>query len=131
MVERCQGTTIEGKPCGAKPRPGAPWCPWHDPALIARRAEWSRKGGKGKSHDARARKALSGGLKDVATAQAVLLQVLARLYRGDFDPAVATAMASVARAIDALARTSAHASMEEHLADLARQVAALTGKRLA
>ena len=131
MVERCQGTTVDGSSCGAKPRPGSPWCPWHDPAMAAKRSEWSRKGGRNRANDQRARKALTGGFKDVATAQAVLLQVLARLYKGDFDPGLANAMANVARAIDALAKTNAQVSMEQQLADLARQVAELTGKRSA
>jgi len=99
--------------------------------MAAKRSEWSRKGGRNRANDQRARKALTGGFKDVATAQAVLLQVLARLYKGDFDPGLANAMANVARAIDALAKTNAQVSMEQQLADLARQVAELTGKRSA
>ncbi len=130
-LERCLGQNKDGSPCSARTQAGTRFCPWHDPKREADRAEWRRKGGLGSSNKARARKALSGGFKDTATAQVVLLQVLARLYRGDFDPGVATAMASVARAIDALAKTNATAAMEAEIAGLARQIAELSGKRSA
>lgn len=91
--------------------------------MAAKRSEWSRKGGRNRANDQRARKALTGGFKDVATAQAVLLQVLARLYKGDFDPGVATAMASVARAINDLAKTGAQAEFEERLGRIERDLA--------
>lgn len=123
MRDKCQGKTKEGKPCSATPRPGSQWCAWHSPEFADKRSEWSRKGGENSSHENRAKKALAGGFRDVEIAQATMLQVLAKLYKGEFDPAVATAMATVARAIDALAKTTASLSVEDQLADTREQVA--------
>jgi hypothetical protein len=55
---RCRGTTRDGKPCAAHPRPGTDLCPWHSPDLAARRAEWSARGGAGRSNKQRAKRAL-------------------------------------------------------------------------
>lgn len=131
MSATCRGTNKDGKPCSATPRPASPFCAWHDPAFASKRAEWSRKGGKNSSHQNRAKKALTGGFRDVETAQAVMLQVLAKLYKGQFDPTLATAMATVARAIDALAKTNAAASLEEQLAEMRSQIAVLSERRSA
>jgi|SRR5215218_8737959 hypothetical protein len=126
---QCRAITQTGKPCSGTPRPGTGFCWFHDPALAAQRADGRRRGGHNSAKEQRARKALAGGFKDVQTAQAVMLQVLARLYRGDFDPGLAVAMASVARAIDALAKTTAAAAMEEQLAAMRQQIAVLGERR--
>ena len=131
MLRQCSGITKAGKRCNSLALPGSDFCISHDPTRVTDLAEYRKRGGKGRSNDARARKALTGGFKDVATAQAVLLQVLTKLYKGDFDPGLANAMANVARAIDALAKTNATAAMEEQLAALARQVAELSRPRSA
>jgi hypothetical protein len=129
MSAKCRGKTKEGKPCSATPRPGSPWCAWHSPELAGKRAEWSRKGGENSSHENRAKKALAGGFRDVEIAQATMLQVLAKLYKGEMDPAVATAMATVARSIDALAKTTGAAGLEEQLAEMRAQIAVLSERR--
>jgi len=120
---QCTGITKTGSRCKSWALPESAYCLTHDPNRVTDLAEYRRRGGKGKSHEARARKAMTGGLKDVSVAQAVLLRVLARLYRGDFDPGVATAMASVARAINDLAKTGAQAEFEERLGRIERDLA--------
>jgi len=131
MLRQCSGITKAGKRCNSMALPESDFCISHDPTRIADLAEYRRRGGKGRSNDARARKALSGGFKDVQTAQAVMLMVLAKLNAGQFDVARANAMANVARAINDLAKTNAQATLEQQIADLSRQVAELTGMRSA
>src|SRR5215211_9268617 len=96
MLRQCSGITKAGKRCNSMALPESDFCISHDPTRIADLAEYRRRGGKGRSNDARARKALSGGFKDVQTAQAVMLMVLAKLNAGQFDVARANAMANVA-----------------------------------
>jgi hypothetical protein len=99
MPVRCLGTTKDGKPCGAKPLPGSELCPWHDPAWAERRQEWSKRGGKGKSNEARARKRLSGELRDMGDVKARLMSALAKVEAGELESGPANAMANLARAI--------------------------------
>lgn len=100
MDERhCIGTNRQGQPCGARPIKGRPYCLKHDPSLANQRAEWNRAGGKGKTSAARAAKRLPSDLQDTLQA---LYRTLASLESGDMEPARATAVASVCRAIVAV-----------------------------
>ena len=112
MVERCSGRNRDDSPCSAQARPGRRWCSWHDPDLAAQRTEWRRKGGAGKSNANRARKEL-GEATTLTGVQAALFRALGKVERGDLEPARATAMAALGRAIVAVAEAGA---FEERIA---------------
>lgn len=101
MLERCTATTKAGAPCTAQAWRGG-LCRWHSPEGAEDRAAWRRKGGAGKATAARARKAL-GEASDLTDVQAVLYRALGKVERGELDPAQAQAMASLGRAIVAVA----------------------------
>lgn len=124
MVERCQGTTKGGRPCGAKPLPGAALCPWHSPDWAGRRAEWSAKGGANRSNTVRAKKVLPDHVLDMSEVQGLLCVALKGVLTGKVEAGVGNAAANLARAI---ATVSEAASFEEQLADLRRQVTELKG----
>ena len=98
MADKCQGTNREGGPCSATPQPGKPRCLWHDPARAAERAEWSKRGGRAKSHQARARKAIPPGVTG-AELEGVLTAVLTAVIGGHVEVGRANAAANVARAL--------------------------------
>jgi hypothetical protein len=126
MAERCLGQTKEGKPCSAKPLPGSDYCPWHDASWADRRQEWSKKGGKGRSNEARARKALAGDIRDMTDVKARLMAALAKVESGDLEAGPANAMANLARAIATVAGV---ADFELQLAELRRDLADLSEQR--
>src|SRR5919199_1636669 len=51
-LDRCRYTKPDGSRCKATPRPGRPYCTFHDPGLAHERAEGRRKGGKERSRPA-------------------------------------------------------------------------------
>ncbi len=112
--ERCQAISRSGSPCAATPVPGDTLCAWHSPAWAEKRREWSRKGGTGRSNQVRAKKAL-GETNDLTGVQARLVGALEKVEQGDLDPARASAMAALGRAIVTVAQAG----------DLAQRVAAL------
>ncbi len=117
MVGKCASLTRDGKPCSASPRPGSAYCPWHDPSLSKRRAEWSAKGGSGRSNKARAAKALPSPILSSDELISWLSLVFKQTIVGKTEPPVATACASLARTIADLRRG---AEIEDRLAGLER-----------
>jgi hypothetical protein len=93
---RCIGTNKAGLPCGAQPIRDELFCLKHHPDLINENAEWIRAGGKGKSNASRAAKRLPADLQDTLQ---TLYRALAALESGEMEPARASAMASICRAI--------------------------------
>jgi hypothetical protein len=126
MPDRCLGTTKDGKACGAKPLPGSTLCPWHDPAWAERRQEWSKRGGRGKSNEARARKKLAGDVRDMSDVKDRLMLALVKVEAGELEPGPANAMANLARAIATVAGV---ADFETQLAELRHELAALAEQR--
>jgi len=122
MVARCPSVTREGKPCSATPRPGSAYCAWHDPMLSKRRSEWSAKGGANRSNRQRAAKALPTELMSTDEIAAWLTIQYRKLITGQIEPGVATASATVAKAIAEIQRD---AQIEERMA----AIEALLGKR--
>lgn len=120
-MDSCRATTKEGKPCGATPRPGREWCAWHDPDLAARRDEWNRAGGQGKSNVNRARKRLPSDLQDVA---GIILKALRDVEAGDLAPAQASAMSGLARAYCAVYESGL---VDQRIKDLEALIAERTG----
>jgi hypothetical protein len=104
MQGGCKGTTRAGEPCNATPRPGRPWCAWHDPDLADKQAAWRAKGGERHSNASRASAALP---KDLADVRDALLRTLSGLEGGEVRPQTATAMAAVARALVAVQEAGA------------------------
>ena len=112
MVGKCSGTNMDGTPCSAVPRPNSAWCVWHDPATKAQRAEWSKRGGKGRANKARAAKALPTELMSTDEIAAWLTIQYRKLIAGQLTPGVATASATVAKTIAEIQRG---AQLEERL----------------
>ncbi len=113
------GTNRDGAPCSAQARPGSRFCPWHDPQLAADRAAWRKKGGVGRSTAERAKKVI-GESGDLVAVQAKLVGALEKVEDGTLDPARAQAMASLARAIVAVAVPG---ELSERLAAMERALA--------
>ena len=91
----CPASRRDGQPCqGAANKSG--FCMAHDPALAERRREAARLGGKGKARAARLGKLVPPRLMAVYD---TLELALGQVYRGEIDPRVATAMASLAGAM--------------------------------
>jgi hypothetical protein len=118
-VATCRGTTKDGKPCGAKPRPGTDLCPWHSPDLAERRAEWSRKGGVNSSTQQRARKALPGHEMTATELHAFLAVVLKGVVAGRLDAKVGNAAANIARSMNEIGKS---ADLEERMAEIERKL---------
>lgn len=95
----CKGMNRTGGPCGAPAVHGGDWCIWHSPDLQAQRAEWNRKGGKGRSTASRVRKMVPETLLDV---EAMLRRTMAAVEAGEMEPAVLNALSNGARAFAAL-----------------------------
>ena len=117
MPKGCTGVNRDGRPCSAQPQPGQRVCIWHDASRAQDRAIWRRQGGHGKSNAARAAKRLPADVKDTLS---VLLRTLGGLEQGDVEPARATAIAAVARAIILTHETS---ELEGRLSALEGQAA--------
>lgn len=122
MVDQCQGKTSEGNPCGARPRPGRPWCAWHDPELANRRQEWSQRGGRARSNRARAAKQLPGVMTNDELLQFVGLSVKGVLS-GRVEPGVANAVANLARAYVTVRESGAVEDLAQRLDELERLAA--------
>ncbi len=112
---RCAATNQTGKPCAATPRPGRSHCPWHDPALAAKRQAWSARGGQGKSNRRRASRDLAGQALTLPEVSGLLSGALQRVADGTMEPGRATALAALARAIVAVQEAGA---LEERLSQL-------------
>ena len=88
---------------------------WHSPALSAERAAWRARGGANRSNKARAKRRLSDDLLSLRDVQGVLSKLLVEVTEGRAEPGVATAAASVARAIASVAQVG---DLEERIRDL-------------
>ena len=123
MATGCRARNQAGAPCSA-----AVWqdhlCRWHHPGLEAERREWSRRGGRGKSNRARARRSLGDEAMTLGEVKGVLCRALRRVEAGQLEPGPANALASLARAITQVTEVS---EIEERVAELEHQ-AGLGGK---
>ena len=111
---KCSATNNDGGPCNAQGwRDGL--CRWNHPALEAERAEGRRRGGSQSSNRARARKQYAGEVLTLREVQGLLSKTLKDVIEGSVETGVATAAASVARAIAAVAQVG---DLEERIAEL-------------
>ena len=104
---RCQATAASGKPCSAAPRPGRPFCLWHDPEAAEQRRALSRKGGAARSNQARAKKALPAGVLTSEELRGVVGITIKRVLAGATEPAVGNSVANLARAYVAVTEATA------------------------
>ncbi len=95
----CQGKNRGGGPCSATPRTGRTWCVWHDPDLVEQRRRWNREAGRAKSNTARAKKRLLASSMELREVDSALCLALEGVLSGQIEPGVASAAASLARAI--------------------------------
>ncbi|MDQ3692225.1 MAG: DUF5763 domain-containing protein [Chloroflexota bacterium] len=119
MASKCQGTNATGEPCSARPILADGYCYWHSPARAADRAENNRRGGLAKSNKARAKKAIPEALTTEELA-GWLSVAFKRVLAGSMEPGVATAVATVAKAMLAVNEAGALERFEERLSQLER-----------
>ena len=115
---RCQAVTRDGNPCNAKPRPGNDCCPWYDAALVARRSEWSRRGGVQRSNAARANRQLPAGVLTNEQLRGLVGTTIGRVLAGKTEPAVGNSVAALARAYVAVAEAGAVEELGRRLDEL-------------
>ena len=96
---KCASPNRDGSACGARPQPDRDVCQWHDPDLVVARRAWAGRGGRAKSNVVRAKKALPTESLTTFELRSVLCRAMKRLEAGTLEPAVATAMGSLSRAI--------------------------------
>ena len=99
MVGRCAATTAAGSPCSAQPVRPSGFCYWHDPSLVADRAEARRRGGRAKSNQQRARKQLPAAALTPAELQGLLSMALQGVLSGRLSPGVGNAAANLGRSL--------------------------------
>jgi hypothetical protein len=104
MLRRCKAKTVTGSPCSATPVRDDGYCYWHSPAVEAERDEARRRGGSARSNRSRARKVLTGDVRDMTDVKVRLMIALAKVEEGELDPGPANAMANLARAIATVAQ---------------------------
>ena len=114
-LETCQSHNKDGSPCSADVQAGTKYCVWHDPERAEDREAWRRMGGRNSSNRARARKAASA-FKDLSIAQTTMVRVIQKLEDNKIDPAIATAMATCVRALDAVTKSTALAELQQEVA---------------
>jgi len=122
---RCQATNQAGKPCSAAHWNDG-WCRWHHPDLAEDRRAWSARGGAQRANKARAKKSLPAELLTMEEVLAYLGITLRGVLTGKVEPGVGTAIANLARAMTTVAGAS---TLEQQLADMARQIADLQDRR--
>lgn len=96
MFTRCKANTKSGEQCPNGVMKGYDHCFVHEPAMKERRRESSKTGGHNKSTERRTYKRLPSDLRGALD---TLYRTLAGLEAGDVEPAKATAIATVSRAI--------------------------------
>lgn len=121
MEGQCSGITKGGARCRAFVMPGSSFCISHDPSRVVELAEYRKRCGQNRSNSARARRSL-GDLRDLGAVQVALLKALKGLEDGNVEATVATAMATVGRALVAVSQANAVVTFEERLSEMARQI---------
>jgi len=125
MAERCTERNRDGAACAARPLPDTTRCPWHTPDLAEQRRRWSASGGRAKSNTARAKRLLPEAM-EADELGAWLAAVFRKLIAGDVEPGVATASASLAKAMIEVARA---AHVEDRIVEIERQLGLTPDRR--
>lgn len=117
-AERCQATAASGKPCSATPRPGRPFCLWHDEEAAEERREVSRRGGVARSNAARAKKQLPSGVLTNDELKGLVGVTIKRVLTGATEPAIGNSIAALSRAYVAVSEAGAVEAMQRRLDEL-------------
>jgi len=120
MVRRCKATNANGQPCSAQPVRASGLCVWHCPDSAAQLTEGRRRGGVARSNAQRARKKYAGAALSLRSVQGLLSTVLQDVIDGTTEPGIATAAATVGRAIASVAQVG---DLETRLAELEERAA--------
>lgn len=96
---RCPARNRHGQPCDAVPQPGKDFCIWHDPERAEDRRLWSIRGGRARSNESRARRQLGTTSTQLADLVPTLFAAIDDVREGNITPPVASAVASLARAV--------------------------------
>lgn len=117
MARQCKAITQSGERCSAFTKPDAEWCHWHHPDLQRERAEWRRKGGKGKATSARLRKLWESDQLTPAQLSGLLSGAMVSTLNGELDASILTALSGGARALIAVMQAD---QFEQRLSALER-----------
>ena len=114
MDGKCSATNKSGAPCSAQAwRDGI--CRWHHPALEGERQAARRRGGESRSNRVRAGRRYAAAVLSLRAVQGMLSAVLEDVIAGEVEPGIATAAATVGRAIASVAQVG---DLEQRLLDL-------------
>lgn len=130
MQRKCKGYKKSGERCSSWALADSEFCIAHDPKRVIELAEYRKRGGAGRSNASRARKQIAD-LRNMPGVQTTLLQAIDDLKTGKLEPPVATAIATLARALVAVAGVTSAVTFEEQLAEMRRQMADLSEGRTA
>lgn len=123
MDGKCTATTKTGAPCkGKQYRDGL--CRFHHPDLEFERQRTRAEGGKAKANSRRARKHLADDMLSMTQVGGLLSRTLTKLETGEMQPGVATAMASVAKALVSIRDAG---DLEERLSELEQRSGIVDG----
>lgn len=121
----CQGTSANGKPCTRRVQAGATYCHGHDPARAADRSLWTVPGGRATSNQSRALKQATRiralGTEDIGDLPGVrtlVHQSIGDVISGKIDPAVASAVANLAKTYQILDAAVKDEELARELAEL-------------
>lgn len=124
----CKGVTKKGQPCPYQGLDGSDYCHRHDPGRAAERSDWTRAGGRASGNDARALKAVARITRldpnrapepgDLPGVRALVHQAIGDVIKGDIDPAVAGAVASLAKTYQILDAAVKDEELARELAEL-------------
>ena len=117
MPERCEATTKAGTPCPNRAAKGGTLCVAHDPE---RRRAAAAAGGRGKSHQAKARKELERHVLTTGDVEGFIGLLIVRVIAGTAEPAVGNAVANLSRALVAVREAG---MLEERLAAVEQAMA--------
>jgi len=126
MVARCKAVNTAGNPCSGQPLLADGYCYWHSALTVEERAAARRRGGLNRSNKARAKKQLPAEPMTDAEVHAWLGIVFRSVIGGKMEPGVATAAASVAKAMVSVRQAG---ELERRLAELETHAAAAIGRR--
>jgi hypothetical protein len=119
MASRCRSRKADGSACEAQPVRADGYCYWHSPELAELRDQKNREGGRNRSNAQRAKKALPAEVLTAEEIRSWLGLVFKGVIAGKIEPGVATASATVARALLETAKVS---EIESQLAELEKAV---------
>ena len=122
--DRCQAIAASGQPCSATPRPGRPFCLWHDPEAEEQRRELSRRGGAARSNRARAAKQVPADVLTIDELRGLLGQTIKAVIAGRVEPGVGNSVAALSRAYVVVNEAGAVETLEAQVNELRALIAA-------